>query len=504
MKLEDKIAKKRILEKIKLIRASGGTINTNETKEEKNARIERAKKDYRFMMSYYFPHYASVEAADFHVDFAKMVWKNPVFKGFAEWGRGLAKSVVVDISLPFSLWLRGEQVYMVVIGSSGDKAKQLLEDIRLEFEVNPRIIADFGEQKNLGSWENGFFKTTSGFIGQALGVGQSCRGLRVGNLRPNYIVVDDIETEETINNEKRQNKLVKWIEKSLIPTMDGLIRRFIQANNAFAPVMIQKKLQERHPKWKNHHVKAYNPITYEPSWYQKYADDYYRELEDEIGILAALAEYNHEAHIEGEIFKDEDIQWTAIPRIDHFEMIVGHWDIAYAGTPTADYNAVRIWGLKNKQFYYITSFVRKTKMKAAVQFMADFQSLLPEKVIIHWQYESQFWNDAVQTTIEDVETENEIELGLVKVEVSGNKYSRILKTHPYYQNGRIWYNEKMKNHTDTIVGKAQLLGIEPGYSGHDDAPDADEQALKFLARHINTGKKGAPPMTGKVERKHQY
>jgi len=54
--------------------------------------------------------------------------------------------------------------------------------------------------------------------------------------------------------------------------------------------------------------------------------------------------------------------------------------------------------------------------------------------------------------------------------------------HPYYQNGRIYYNAKEKANNDMQVGLAQLFGIEPGYRTHDDAPDADEQAISDLVK----------------------
>lgn len=504
MKQADKIAKARILEKMKLLRASNNSVNPSETRSEKDKRIDRAKKEYKFMVEYYFPHYATSESAPFQIEFANMVAKNPLFKGFAQWGRGLAKSVTTDILIPFWLWLRGEKVYMVVIGNSEKKAIQLLADIRGEFEMNPRIIADFGIQKTQGSWEEGFFITKSGFIGQALGMGQNVRGLRVKDQRPNYIVPDDIETKETIKNEKRQDEIATWIEKDLIPTMDGDTRRFLYSNNAAYPIMIGLILQKRHPNWKVHEVKAYNAVTYEPAWKAKYSDTYYKEVEAEIGILAALAEYNNEPHVEGKIFTKEQINWAPPPRINHFQILVGHWDVAYAGTPTADYNAVRIWGLKDFYFWYITSFVKKTKMRAALEFMADYQKRLPKTVIIHWRFEAQFWNDEVERTIREVEKEYRITLNIVKVRVEKvKKYDRMLTLQPYYQNGRIWYNDKMKSHQDTMVGIAQLCGIEPGYSGHDDAPDADQQAIKFLEQHIYTETKGKTTW-GNVEDVHKH
>lgn len=504
MKQADKKAQERLLEKIKLIRSSGTSYDPSETKTEQRARIARAKKDVKFCVEYYFPHYATAPCADFHIKWANKVKKNPEFIGFAKWGRGQAKSVWNNIIIPFWLWLDEGDQYFVLIGQNEKRAQQLLEDIRLEFEHNPRIIADFGEQKKLGSWEDGFFVTKGGFIGQALGLGQSCRGLRVGNKRPKLINGDDLETRKTIKNEQAQDELVEWFETELLATMDGEYERAMISNNWFAATMFIKKLATRHPDWFVHEVLAYDPVTIIPTWLGKYANNYFKKKRKKMGSMAADAEYCHIVHIKGKIFTPEETQWCKIPRLDHFEAIVGHWDVAYAGNAKSDYNAVRIWGLKNKQFYYITSFVKQTKMRAAIEYMYDFEKHKPKNCIIHWQFEAQFWNDEIERTFKEVEIEKGFYLPCEKIQVARvKKFDRILTLKPYYQNSRMWYNEAMKSHNDTQIGLAQLYAIEPNYKSNDDAPDADEQAIKKLETFIYSNRTGTIK-TGRVERKHLY
>lgn len=503
MKVADKKAYERYLAKLELIKSSA-TVNPFESEADKKARIERFKVDFGAMVAYYFPHYCTSKSADFHIKWANKVAKNKTFKGFAEWGRGLAKSVENNIYIPFWLWLRGEPVYFVLIGQNADKGKQLLDDLRAEFEANARIINDFGEQKQMGTWEDGFFITTGGFIGQSLGTGQSTRGLRVKEKRPTHINFDDLETRDITKNQKRQDEIVEWIEREVVPIMDGPIRRVTYSNTRHAPRMIQTVLQEKHPKWKVHSVPAYDKVSYEPAWKEKYTPEYYKSLEEEIGRLACLAEYCMEPHVEGKIFTDEMIQWCRLPRLDHMKHIVGFWDVAYAGTPKSDFNAVRIWGVKDTNFYYINSFVKQSKMKAALHFMADVQKNLPESVIIHWKFESQFWNGEVERTIDEVERFHNIKLNLVKKDTpKTKKYDRILSMHPYYQNGRIWYNEKMKSHNDTAVGLAQLKAVEPGSKEHDDAPDADQQAIEELSKYIRVNNSPSP-VTGIVASKNRW
>lgn len=499
MRRQDKEARERYLRKLEFIRSSARS-SAFESPEEKKAAIIRAKNDIKFLVERYFSHYATAECAPFQIEWAELLKDDPNFTGFCKWGRGLAKSVWNNIIIPFWLWLNEGKKYLVVIAVNEKKGVRLLEDLKAEFESNPQIIADYGEQKNPGSWGEELWITKGGFIGQALGFGQSCRGLRVKEKRPDHFSLDDLETRETIKNPKRQDEMVEWVEQELLPAMDGEFERLVFCNNWFAPVMFLRKLHELHPDWKVHEVKAYDPVTYIPAW-SKYSEEYYRNKEMRMGVLSARAEYNHDAKPKGKIFKPEQIQWAPLPRLNHFKIIVGHWDVAYAGTESADYNAVRIWGLKEFDFYYISSFVKQTKMREAIVYMCMFQKLLPPSVMIHWQYESQFWNGEVDRTIKEVQKATGVTLNLTRVDTPRiKKYDRVLSLQPYYQNARIFYSEKMRSNADTQTGLNQLYGIEPGYSGHDDAPDADEQAIKFLEKHINAGSEDSGYRAGKVKR----
>lgn len=511
MKRSDKIQIELYQKKLEIIR-NVVHINPNESLQEQKEAIERAKKDVQYCVERYFPHYATSKSASFQIQFANKVKKDKTIKAFAQWGRGLAKSVWCDVILPFWLWINDEAHYMVLVGQEKDKASQLLDDLKAEFEANPQIIKDFGEQKLDGNWETGKWQTKGSpvhslksFKARARGMAQEVRGLRIGNQRPDLCIVDDVETRELIKNPKRQDEYVKWIETALIPTMDGPIRRLLYANNRFATRMIQTELQKKHPAWYVHHIPAYDKATFAPLWKEKYHLNYYLELNDEIGIIALQQEYLQEPVIEGKIFTPAQIIWDKLPRLNHLRTIVGHWDIAYAGNSKSDYNAVRIWGLcKNNLFWYIRSFVKQTKMREAVVYMCDVQKNLPPSVIIHWQYESQFWNDEVERTIREVAKGCGVNLLIRKVDTPRTKkYDRMMTMQPRFQNNRIRHNEAMKADNDTQTGLAQLYALEPGYSTHDDAPDADEQCIAFLEKHIESPSDNGNYKTGKMNPNHE-
>lgn len=480
----EKLARERYLEKVKFAR-TGSHVNPFETKEEQLAAIERAKKDVGFMVRRYLPHFATSECADFQINLATSVVRDKQCIILVRWGRGLAKSVWCNLIIPMWLWMRGEHVYLVIVGNNQDKAELLLADIQAEFEGNPQLIKDFGELKQNGSWEYANFRTSDGrFMGKAIGMGTSPRGLRIGALRPNLIVADDLEDKDTVKNPKRQDEVVQWIEGDLLPTMDGATQRYLHPNNDFAPRTIQNQLEKRHSDWKVDTVKAYDKLTYVPAWHQKYDNEYYRIREKKLGILAAHAEYLHEPHIEGKVFTDNLFQWAPPPRLNSFKILIGHWDVAYSGNN--DYNSIPVWGLHGTDFWKMKSFCRQCKMEDSIRFMYDYEDTLPPSVMIHWRVEEQFWNDPVRQAIEAVRKERRRWLNIALVKRSSvKKFDRLMSMHPYYQNGRIYYNEKERYNSSFVESTSQLKGIEPGYHCHDDGPDSDQQAVEYLAEFVS-------------------
>lgn len=205
MKKEDKESQKRYLEKVARARTTLNLINPDETTLEKMERIRRAKEDVRYMVMTYLPHYATAECAEFQIRHAGKVKEDPLYKGYAEWGRGLAKSVWNDVIIPLWLWMNKETYYYCLVSDTFDRACDLLEDLRAEFEGNELLKHDFGEQENPGYWEKGNFVTVSGFICKAFGVKMKVRGLRKGARRPDLWGFDDVETPATIKNSRMQD-----------------------------------------------------------------------------------------------------------------------------------------------------------------------------------------------------------------------------------------------------------------------------------------------------------
>lgn len=487
------------------------TVNPFEAREEQAERIRKARKSPEYFINTYLGHYATAPCAGFQLNFAVEVAYTPFIKAFAEWGRGLAKSVWCDVVLPLWLYARGESVFFCLLSNSQERAQELLCDVQAELEGNELFRHDFGVEKNAGDWEIGNFRTRDRrFIGMAFGVKSKVRGVRVKERRPNFWVVDDLETPDTIANPKRMARQADIIERDIIPTMTGKRSgRLLYANNKFARVMTQTILQERHPKWKVFQVKAYDKVTHEPAWPGMYTPQYYIGKEEDMGIPAAYAEFLHETRLAGEIYTEDDIQWADLPPLDRFKMIVAHWDIAYTDNENSDYNAVKVWGLlpDDHRRFLIACYVRQSVMRKAVDWMCWFKSTLPPGTNILFQYEGQFWNGEVQRNIDEAEEASGMDLNLYRVKTPvSNKLGRICTMKPLYQNRRIYYNSLIKSNADCQVGILQLCATGEGNREHDDSPDADQQALAALEAYDTPVRKhtGKAFIFGQYKRKYNF
>ena len=197
---------------------NAATIDDTETIPERRERVLRLEADNEAWFAYYFPNYYKNEPAQFHKKSTTKLFKNKRYYLVRAWSRELAKSARSMMEV-IKLALTGEVKNVLLVSSSQDNAERLLTPFMINFEDNPRIINDYGVQKKPGNWEIGEFITTGGVSFRALGAGQSPRGTRNEAERPDFILIDDIDTDEETRNPERIQKKWEWIEQALIPTV---------------------------------------------------------------------------------------------------------------------------------------------------------------------------------------------------------------------------------------------------------------------------------------------
>ncbi len=466
-------------------------VNINETQAQRLARIRHLRTDYAAFVDYYFPHWTvnpetgkATPCAPFHVSAANRILKDRNLKAAFQWHRGAAKSTNMDVFVP--MWLMAQEHreinVMVLVGKSEDNAKTLLGDIQAELQYNQRYIHDFGEQYNVGSWEEGEFVTRSEVAFFARGRGQSPRGLRYRSHRPDYVVIDDLDDDELVESPARVTKLFDWVRSALFGTLDGGRGRFIMVGNLIAKNSVLAKWCDI----KSVHVTKVNIYDSKGgiSWASKWTPQEVKGIEDVVGYRAFQKEYMNNPIIEGAIFRNEWIRWGKRPAWSKFSELVLYIDPSFKGSIKNDYKAAKLWGKAGTMLYHLRAFVRQSSVAEMVRWCYDLYEWTREQGIsVRWYMEANFMQD----TILD-EFRREGELRGYQLPITGDKrkkpdkFQRVEAISPLWERGFVVYDETQKDDPDILAGIDQTLAFEKGMRGHDDAPDADEGAIWLLQR----------------------
>lgn len=465
------------------------TVNRAESEADKQARIKRARADYAFFVNYYFPHYTDdpatgkhTESAPFHIDAANKIRKNRNLKAAFEWARGHAKSTHMDIMIP--MWLKSQKVrdinVMVLVGKSQENANTLLADLQAELQYNQRYINDFGVQYNSGSWEEGEFVTADGCAFFARGRGQSPRGLRYRNHRPDYIVIDDLDDDELCGNETRVNKLTDLVKEALFGALDGGRGRFIMVGNLISKCSVLANICATDGVL----VSQVNAIDKQGrvAWASKWSIDELRDMERFMGYRSFQKEMMNNPITEGAVFKHTWIKWKKLPKLSKYDYLVAYCDPSFKGTSKNDYKAIKLWGKIGTELHQIEAFVRQCSVAEMVRWWYDMhERMIADGVICYYYIEANFLQDII---LDEFTREGNLRGYQLPIRADKrkkpDKFQRIEGISPLWERGFVFYNADRQNDPDTLAGLEQTLAFEKGTSSHDDAPDADEGAIYIL------------------------
>lgn len=208
-------------------------------------RVARLESKPEERMKYYFPQYCTAEPAPFHKRATRRLLSHDEWFEVRAWSRELAKSARAMMEICY-LALTGKVHNVLLVSNSQDNAERLLLPLKTFFEASPRVEQDYGKQETFGKWEAGEFTIKRGCAFRALGWGQSPRGTRKENVRPDFILIDDIDTDAECRNEEIQKNKMNWIEQALYATrsISESLRVLVNGNIIHNDCVV-KKLGER-------------------------------------------------------------------------------------------------------------------------------------------------------------------------------------------------------------------------------------------------------------------
>ncbi len=472
--------------------ASMTTVDTEETVADKLRRMERARRDYAFFVSYYFPHYCTnqetgetIPSAKFHIQAANKIYNNKNLRAVFQWPRGHAKSTHMDIMIP--MWLKCQKKrelnVMVLVGKSEDSAKTLLGDLQAELQYNKRYINDFGRQFNAGNWQEGQFVTADDCAFFALGRGQSPRGIRYRSKRPDYIVIDDLDDDELCLNDSRVRKLTDWVKEALFGAFGAIGGRFIMVGNLISKISVLANIM----KIIGVFVSKVNIVDAEgkPSWPEYWKPDRINAMREFMGYRGFQKEYMNNPITDGAVFRNDWIKWkNPLPLREYAELVL-YIDPSFKPTTKNDYKAAKLWGkTKSGELHLLDAFCRQTTVVELVRWLYDlYERIRDLQAVCHFYMEANFIQDIILDEFRREGVNRGYQLPILPDKrKKPDKFQRVEAISPLWERGFVYYNAHKKNDPDMIAGLDQTLAFEKGMSGHDDGPDADEGAIYILQK----------------------
>ena len=450
----------------------------NESDGDKERRIAALLNNFPAFCKYYFPNYCGAEFADFQLEFAQKIIDNDVIYAVGAWAREHAKSVINGLFVPMFLKFNRKLYNMIVVSNSYDKAEELLMPIMLNLEHNHRLINDFGQQKGM-RWETGRIVTTDGCSFRALGAGQSPRGSRNEEKRPDFILVDDVDVDDESRNQSRIDRKFEWIEQALFPAMSiSGAKRFVVIGNIISKESCVVKASKVADFFQKVNILDADG---KPSWWQRYTLDSVNYMLSKISYISGQKEFFNNPITSGTVFRE--MVWGEVPPLDRLLFAVCYTDPSFKDTKKSDFKATFLVGEEHGRYYIYTGFLLQTTTAKMIEWHTDIQKYVGDKTALYFFIESNFLQDDFL---------NKFREDAPKINIQGDdrhkpeKFVRIESNlEPLNRTMRLIFNEAERHNPHMRRLEEQFKALEPNLSGgHDDGPDAIEGAVWIIQHKL--------------------
>lgn len=299
--------------------------------------------DYENWLKVYAPHAASSTLGEHHHRAWK--WAEAITPGkfcpalIECWFRGGGKSTTMELVVS-RLAVKATRRFAVYVCATQDMADRHVQDIATAMERCgiERAVNKYGFSRG---WSASKLRTANGFNVLAFGLDTGARGVKLDHLRPDMIILDDIdELDDSVN---AVDKKIRTITQTILPAKSTdcavvFVQNRIHANSVMSQVlngeldMLQDRLQSPIVPA----VQDLEYTTYErtdgrvgykitagtPTWSHKTIDVCQHEI-DTYGILSFLRECQHEVGVGG-LFFPEFREYNSDGRpwhvVDHVEI----------------------------------------------------------------------------------------------------------------------------------------------------------------------------------------
>ena len=444
-------------------------IQSNESEQEKRKRVAALEEDDEAWFKYYFSTFYTSEPAKFHKKATRRVIDNPEFYEVRAWSRELSKSGRTMMEV-LKLCLTGKKKNVVLTSNSKDNAERLLKPYKVLLEKNNRIINDYGAQEKYGSWSDSEFITRKGVAFRAIGAGQSPRGTRNENVRPDVLLIDDFDTDEDCRNPDIVDKKWDWLERAFYATRsisNPLLVIF--CGNIIAEHCCIKKAIE---------IADYSEVINirdkkgKSTWPEKNTEAMIDRALSKISYISQQGEYFNNPITKGKVF--EKLHYGKMMPLNRYKFLIAYTDPSYK--KGGDYKATALIGRYKDEYHVIRMYCAQTTTAKMLDWQYEILGEVAGKTAVYFYIEWPWIDDTLKIEIQKANARHKVTLPLKPdPRDKPDKFFRIESLlEPLNRDAKLIFNEKLKGTEHMKNCEDQFLALSPKSRANDDGPDAVE------------------------------
>lgn len=274
--------------------------------------------------------------------------------------RGSGKSTLLFLVLPLWAAAHRHHRFAAAFAHSAGQAELHLKAFKLELDNNRLLRADYPElcrpavrpRGSVVSDNTGMLHQASGFVFAARGIDSGVLGMKVGNARPDLLILDDIEPDESSYSAYQMTKRLTTINDAVLPLSEfarTLLVGTVTMPGSIVHQLVRSVRGEGDPaqwiadgRWRVHH---YEPIvtrddgTERSSWPGKWPIEYLQSIRHTRDYKKNFA--NDPMGIDGDYWRAEDFVYGDVPGITRWLISV---DPAVTTKTTSDLTGVAVLG----------------------------------------------------------------------------------------------------------------------------------------------------------------
>jgi hypothetical protein len=385
------------------------------------------------------------------------------------------------------LTLTGRKKNVILVSNNETNAIRLLAPYRGNLEGNGRIIKYYGEQFNIGNWTDKEFITKSGAAFRALGAGQSPRGSRNEEIRPDCEILDDFDTDEECRNPDTIKKKWEWFENALYPTRSiSEPTLILWCGNIIAKDCCIVRAGAMADSWDIVNIRDSEGKS---TWAEKNTEEDIDRVLSKINRKAQQGEYYNNPVSEGTVFKN--CVFGKIPQLSKFRFLVIYGDPAPGESKSKKSSTKCVWlmGKHEGKLYVIKGFIGHELNATFIEWYIQLFQWATEggRATAYCYMENNklqdpFFKQVFQPLVAKARKKHNINLNIKgDTEKKTDKATRIeANLEPLDRDGLLVFNENEKDnpHMVELVEQFKLFELTLPYPA--DGPDCIEGGNRIL------------------------